>query len=160
MEPGNIDCAFAGALLNQCISSGFSERELEIPYYGLYGACSTDVYKRQVSFLSSFLIVLSSVKSRFSISEYSAEMCIRDSLSPEHLNVIAVALLTKPTETVEILPDLRGCNSVSYTHLMSRTLFIIIWIIQAKPLPKYVLIYSHYIPIVEFCKYLLSLKTN
>lgn len=41
MEPGNIDCAFAGDLLNQCISSGFSARELEIPYYGLYGACST-----------------------------------------------------------------------------------------------------------------------
>lgn len=40
-RPEDIDCAFAGDLLNQCISSGFSARELEIPYYGLYGACST-----------------------------------------------------------------------------------------------------------------------
>ncbi len=37
----DIDCAFAGDLLNQCISSGFSARELGFPYYGLYGACST-----------------------------------------------------------------------------------------------------------------------
>ena len=37
----DMDCAFAGDLLNQCISSGFSARELGVPYYGLYGACST-----------------------------------------------------------------------------------------------------------------------
>lgn len=41
LSPEHIHCAFAGDLLNQCISSGFSARELEIPYYGLYGACST-----------------------------------------------------------------------------------------------------------------------
>ena len=40
-RPSDIHCAFAGDLLNQCISSGFSARELGIPYYGLYGACST-----------------------------------------------------------------------------------------------------------------------
>lgn len=39
----NIDIVFAGDLLNQCISSGFSARELRIPFYGLYGACSTMV---------------------------------------------------------------------------------------------------------------------
>ncbi len=37
----DIDIIFAGDLLNQCISSGFSARELRIPFYGLYGACST-----------------------------------------------------------------------------------------------------------------------
>lgn len=42
-EADKIDCIFAGDLLNQCISSGFSARELEIPFYGLYGACSTIV---------------------------------------------------------------------------------------------------------------------
>lgn len=36
-----IDVMFAGDLLNQCISSGFSARELMVPFYGLYGACST-----------------------------------------------------------------------------------------------------------------------
>ena len=37
----DIDYAFAGDLLNQCISSGYSARNLEIPFFGLYGACST-----------------------------------------------------------------------------------------------------------------------
>ncbi len=36
-----IDCAFGGDLLNQCISTGFAARGLGIPYFGLYGACST-----------------------------------------------------------------------------------------------------------------------
>jgi len=40
-DPEDIDYVFAGDLLNQCISSSFSLRELGIPFYGLYGACST-----------------------------------------------------------------------------------------------------------------------
>jgi len=36
-----IDAMFAGDLLNQIVSSAFSARELEIPYIGLYNACST-----------------------------------------------------------------------------------------------------------------------
>lgn len=37
----DIDCAFSGDLLNQCIGSSFGMRELKIPFAGLYGACST-----------------------------------------------------------------------------------------------------------------------
>ena len=37
----DIDRVLAGDLLNQCISAGFGLRELEIPFYGIYGACST-----------------------------------------------------------------------------------------------------------------------
>ena len=37
----DIDYAFAGDLLNQCISSGYSARNLSVPFFGLYGACST-----------------------------------------------------------------------------------------------------------------------
>ena len=37
----DIDIIFAGDLLNQCISSTFGLRELNIPLYGQYGACST-----------------------------------------------------------------------------------------------------------------------
>jgi len=37
----NIDFCFAGDLLNQCISSSFGLRELNIPYFGIFGACST-----------------------------------------------------------------------------------------------------------------------
>ncbi len=36
-----IDRIFSGDLLNQCISAGFGLRELEIPFLGIYGACST-----------------------------------------------------------------------------------------------------------------------
>lgn len=36
-----MDYVFGGDLLNQCIGAGFGLRELEIPFYGIYGACST-----------------------------------------------------------------------------------------------------------------------
>ena len=39
----NIDYCFAGDLLNQCISSSFGLRELNIPFIGIFGACSTFV---------------------------------------------------------------------------------------------------------------------
>ncbi len=37
----NIDFLLAGDLLNQLISSNFAARALQIPFFGLYGACST-----------------------------------------------------------------------------------------------------------------------
>ena len=37
----DIDFCFAGDLLNQCISSSFGLRELNIPFFGVFGACST-----------------------------------------------------------------------------------------------------------------------
>lgn len=37
----DIDCIFAGDLLNQCVSSSYSMRSFGIPYLGQYGACST-----------------------------------------------------------------------------------------------------------------------
>lgn len=37
----NIDLIFAGDLLNQCIGSSFGLKENNIPFVGLYGACST-----------------------------------------------------------------------------------------------------------------------
>ncbi len=41
LQNADIDCVFAGDLLNQCISSSFGLRDFEIPLIGLYGACST-----------------------------------------------------------------------------------------------------------------------
>lgn len=38
-----IDYCFAGDLLNQCISSCFGLRETNIPFFGVFGACSTFV---------------------------------------------------------------------------------------------------------------------
>lgn len=37
----DIDYLIAGDLLNQIVATGYSARELAIPFYGLYGACST-----------------------------------------------------------------------------------------------------------------------
>ena len=37
----SVDMIFAGDLLNQCIGSSFGLREFNIPFAGLYGACST-----------------------------------------------------------------------------------------------------------------------
>ena len=36
-----LDYLLAGDLLNQCISSSFAARESQVPFWGLYGACST-----------------------------------------------------------------------------------------------------------------------
>ena len=41
LEPQDIDVIFAGDLLNQCIGSSYGLRDFEIPFVGLYGACST-----------------------------------------------------------------------------------------------------------------------
>ncbi len=41
LTPSDIDYIFAGDLLNQCISSTYGLRDLEIPLLGLFGACST-----------------------------------------------------------------------------------------------------------------------
>lgn len=37
----DIDAIFAGDLLNQCSASSYGLLDFDIPYYGLYGACST-----------------------------------------------------------------------------------------------------------------------
>lgn len=41
IKSSEINCIFAGDLLNQCISSTFGLRGLDIPFLGQFGACST-----------------------------------------------------------------------------------------------------------------------
>ena len=41
IDEKQIDAVFAGDLLNQCISSGFALRDMNIPFCGMFGACST-----------------------------------------------------------------------------------------------------------------------
>ena len=41
LSPGDLPMIFAGDLLNQCAGTTFALRESGIPFYGLYGACST-----------------------------------------------------------------------------------------------------------------------
>ena len=41
LKPNQIDFLLAGDLLNQLISSNFTAKSMGIPFFGLYGACST-----------------------------------------------------------------------------------------------------------------------
>ncbi len=41
LAPSDIQYIFAGDLLNQCVASAFAMRDSSIPFFGLYGACST-----------------------------------------------------------------------------------------------------------------------
>ena len=41
IAPSQIEYVFAGDLLNQCVGSTFAARDLPIPFFGIYGACST-----------------------------------------------------------------------------------------------------------------------
>ena len=49
----DIDYIFGGDLLNQCIATSYSARDLNVPFFGLYGACSTFV---EALILSSLFI--------------------------------------------------------------------------------------------------------
>ena len=53
VDINKIDYMFAGDLLNQCISSGYATRDLEIPFFGIYGACSTFA---ETNILASILV--------------------------------------------------------------------------------------------------------
>ena len=41
LKTGDVGALFAGDLLNQCVGSAYGLLDFGIPYYGLYGACST-----------------------------------------------------------------------------------------------------------------------
>lgn len=41
IKASEVDCILGGDLLNQIISSSYSAREFQVPFLGLYGACST-----------------------------------------------------------------------------------------------------------------------
>lgn len=41
LKPEDIDAIFAGDLINQCTSSSYGLLDFDVPYFGLYGACST-----------------------------------------------------------------------------------------------------------------------
>ena len=63
LRAGDLDYIFAGDLLNQCIGTSFGLRDFNIPFFGLYGACST-------------MMVVTSAKSRLMnpVSRIRSEM--------------------------------------------------------------------------------------
>ncbi len=58
----DVDAVFAGDLQNQCVGSGYGLLEYDIPYFGLYGACSTSVEG----------ILLASILTSNSVCKYAA----------------------------------------------------------------------------------------
>lgn len=53
LRPEQIDFIFAGDLLDQCVSSVFGLRDLNIPFLGQYGACST---MAQTLFMAAIMV--------------------------------------------------------------------------------------------------------
>ena len=41
LASSDMDAIFAGDLLNQCAASSYGLVDFDVPYYGIYGACST-----------------------------------------------------------------------------------------------------------------------
>lgn len=41
LSASQLDFLFAGDLLNQCVGSSYHVRDLDVPFFGVYGACST-----------------------------------------------------------------------------------------------------------------------
>ena len=73
LKEEDIDYLFAGDLLNQITSSGYAARDLNIPFFGLYGACST--MSESLSMASLFIdgdfakYVVATTSSHFSSAE-------------------------------------------------------------------------------------------
>ncbi len=66
----DIDCIFAGDLLNQCIGSSFGLRSTDMPFVGLYGACSTMALS-----LSTAAIFIESGAAKKTVSVTSSHFC-------------------------------------------------------------------------------------
>lgn len=65
-----IDGIFAGDLINQCTGSAFGIREFGIPYFGVYGACSTSVLA-----MINAAVFVNSGKMDIAVSSTSSHFC-------------------------------------------------------------------------------------
>lgn len=68
--PADIDVIFAGDLLNQCTGSTFGIREMNIPFVGMYGACSTMVLS-----LATASVFVDSGAANTAIASTSSHFC-------------------------------------------------------------------------------------
>ena len=68
----DVEYCFAGDLINQCICSSFGLRELNVPFYGIFGACSTFVEGMQIASIfidSGINYIVCSASSHFCSAE-------------------------------------------------------------------------------------------
>lgn len=70
LSPGDIDLMFAGDLLNQCTGTSFGLRETNIPFFGVYGACST-----MAESLALAALMLDGGSAQHTISVTSSHFC-------------------------------------------------------------------------------------
>ena len=65
-----IDCIFAGDLLNQCTGATFGIRDMNIPFIGMYGACSTMVLS-----LATASVFVDSGAAQTAVASTSSHFC-------------------------------------------------------------------------------------
>ncbi len=70
LDAEQMDCIFAGDLLNQCISSTFGLLDFQIPFLGQYGACST---MAQTLLMAS--VMVESGAARHAVAVTSSHFC-------------------------------------------------------------------------------------
>ena len=70
LKNDDIDYLFAGDLLNQCSSAHFAMRDLPIPFFGVFGACST-----MAESLSLAAMAVDAGYSRRSVAATSSHFC-------------------------------------------------------------------------------------
>ena len=70
LTPSDINYVLAGDLLNQCVGAHYGMRDLEIPFLGLYGACST-----MAESLSIGRMLISGGYSDYTMSVTSSHFC-------------------------------------------------------------------------------------
>ena len=67
---GDIDLIFAGDLLNQCVASAFFVKNTDMPFVGLFGACSTMALAMALSGLS-----INSGAAKLALAAASSHFC-------------------------------------------------------------------------------------
>lgn len=70
IKQNDIDVICAGDLLNQCTGSSFAARDINLPFIGVYGACSTMALSM---IIVSFLIETGAIK--YGLSVASSHFC-------------------------------------------------------------------------------------
>ncbi len=111
MKKEDINCCFSGDLLDEIISSNFSMREIDVPFFGLYNACATlgESYILASSLISTGLLdnAICSVSSHFATAErqyrYPLELgSQRTPLSQWTVTAAAATLLTREKSSIKI----------------------------------------------------------
>lgn len=70
IKKADVDMIFAGDLLNQCVASSFGIKDFSIPFFGLYGACSTITLS-----LSAASVFVDCSAADIAVAETSSHFC-------------------------------------------------------------------------------------